>query len=115
MNHVDLAWALAGAAEQCLTARQRLDCYVALGAGDLATAIEISTRALVLHGAEISAGTGAALRNWRDAYPDAGPMVAELLERTADMGEDRPPVPGMRYLTVRDVYRTARPHTPESS
>jgi hypothetical protein len=114
MNHVDLAWALAGAAEHCLTKRQRLDCYVALGAGDLATAIEISTGALVLRGAEISADVVAALRNWRTAYPDAGPTVSQLLARTAAADRDRTPQHRPRYLTVRDNYRTTPPPTPES-
>jgi hypothetical protein len=69
VHHVTLAWELAQAVDERLGAGERRDIYVALGAGDIATAIRGLTRAIVRERVELPSEIMTPLVAWCAAYP----------------------------------------------
>ncbi|MBI2698971.1 hypothetical protein A9W98_13890 [Mycobacterium gordonae] len=69
---MELAWALAAAADDRLEGATRFDVYVALGAGDTATAIRDLTRLVAREHVELDAEVVAAVKAWWAANNQGG-------------------------------------------
>ena len=105
LHHVELAWRLAMVTNAHLSARERNEIYVAVGAGDTYTAIRKSTAIAARKHVEVPAAIKEAVERWwaahEDATDDFGQLIAGL--RTRPRAAARPTEP--KYLTVNGGFR----------
>lgn len=88
MQHFDLAWSLAEAAEHVLDDSQRCAVYVALGAGDYSEAITDLAQVAANNQIALPKAVAEALTAWQNAYGGR----AEIAPSTPPLAHPHPPV-----------------------
>jgi hypothetical protein len=81
VREIDLAWTLATATDDRLTAAERIEIYVAVGAGDAATAIRRLTSVAIREQVHILPELAHALRTWWAAHEDGAKEVGDPIAR----------------------------------
>lgn len=116
---MDLAWSLAAAAGDRLQGPARVDVYVALGAGDTATAIRDLTRLVAREQVEVNAEVVAAVKAWWAAsnYGITAHVVKlkTRVELPAPLCEPPPPPPPVaapppKTAALSTTRKYLRPH-----
>lgn len=110
MQHTQLAWALVAVSEEHLTASERFDIYLALGAGDDDAAVPSLLRIAVRNRIALPRDVVAGLHNWVEAHCDADPELHALLALvgTAADPDALVAVNPARYLPISGRYAARR-------
>ena len=114
MHECELAWRLTALAEGELSGMKRNQVYVALGAGDVISAVALLVQVIANSQLAVSAELLADLYRWIDAYQrhPIEPAIRRMIGQTATM-PDRPtsptPAGSGSLTTVRPYRRNASP------
>jgi hypothetical protein len=113
MHDVELAWELAELVHNRLTAIERNNVYIAIGAGDTFTAIEVLLQAVVVRSVALQDELVARLHHWLQGYANdpRGPDLHRILRNTRTAVSDLP-LGSPRHGLLPPARRYQRPHPP---